>query len=90
MSTDLERRQKGERFTILEPARPPNKPSRPNRRVLTMLGSGAGLAAGILLAMALELKRGVLLGEWELSRDYPVLGRLPRIELAAVAEGGKG
>ncbi len=44
MAADLERQQQGERFTVLDPARPPEKPLKPNRRILL---SGAFLASFI-------------------------------------------
>jgi hypothetical protein len=46
-----------------------------------------GLLLGIVLVLAREFKRDVLLGEWELSDQYPVLGRLPRIKMPSASEG---
>ena len=53
-ATQLEIRQKGERFTILDPAQVPEKPSRPNRILLNVAGSLGGLALGLVLALATE------------------------------------
>jgi uncharacterized protein involved in exopolysaccharide biosynthesis len=53
--TELELRQKGEQFTILDPAQVPERPSRPNRLARYGAGGFAGLALGLLLALATEL-----------------------------------
>lgn len=53
-ATQLEIRQKGERFTILDPAQPAERPSRPNRMLINGVGSVAGLVLGLFLALATE------------------------------------
>lgn len=90
MASDLERRQKAEKFTILDPARVPEKPAKPNRPVLyaaSMLGS---LVLGIALAIGKGLMHNKLLGEWELPKDVTILGRVPYIELAPTMAAGPG
>lgn len=87
MSTDMERREKSERFTIVDPARVPARPFKPNRRLLMLAGSLAGLAVGAALLLARELYAARLLGEWELPAGTPILGRLPFIEVAGVIDG---
>ena len=79
MATDMERRQQAERFTLLDPARVPEKPIKPNRPMLNSLGCLASLGLAIGLAFAKEAKRGAVLGEWELPEGVPVLGRVPFI-----------
>ena len=79
MGTDLERRQKSERFTVIEPARIPAAPIKPNRRLLNVMGCGLGLLFGLVIAFGNELRRNVLLGAWELPADTVVLGVLPNI-----------
>jgi succinoglycan biosynthesis transport protein ExoP len=81
MAADMERRQKSERFTIVDPARPPAIPARPKRALLDAGGSFAGLLFGLALAFGKELQEGTLLGEWELPKTVPVLGRLPFIKV---------
>jgi capsular polysaccharide biosynthesis protein len=81
MATDLERRQKSQRFTIIEPARIPERPIKPNRRSMLLMGSVMGLGVGLVLAIGNEARRNVLLGDWELPANTPVLGHLPRIVL---------
>ena len=79
MGTDLERRKKAERFTIIEPARVPTAPHRPNRRMMDAMGCGFVLLLGLAAAFANELRRNVLLGGWEFSPQTPILGSLPNI-----------
>ena len=82
MATDMERREKSERFTIVDPARVPVRPSRPNRKMLAMEGSLLGLLLGVALGFGKELQAATLLGEWELPAGTNILGRLPHIKLA--------
>jgi len=90
MATEMERRQKAERFTILEPARPPTKPISPNRPLFYTGGCLLGLALGIGLSLLLESRKAVFLGEWELPDGVTVLGRLPVVEiLPAIGEESK-
>jgi len=42
----LEKDQKGERFTLIEPARLPEKPVKPNRLVILLIGLVLGIGAG--------------------------------------------
>jgi polysaccharide chain length determinant protein (PEP-CTERM system associated) len=54
-ATQLEIRQKGEKFSILDPAQPAGKPSSPNRKLINLGGGLAGLALGLALALVTEL-----------------------------------
>lgn len=85
MATDMEHRQKSERFTLLDAARTPGRPQKPNRELLDAAGALAGLALGIIIAFALELRRDVILGEWELPSGVVILGRLPNISITGAA-----
>jgi uncharacterized protein involved in exopolysaccharide biosynthesis len=85
MATDMERRQKSERFTIVDPARIPMRPIRPNRQAMFGMGSMLGLALGLAVAIGNELRRNVLLGEWELPPGTVVMGVLPKIQVGANA-----
>lgn len=87
MALDMERRQKSERFTVLDPARVPEKPLKPKRPLLYAIGTIASLLLAMAAGVGLELKRNVVLGEWELPPDTLVLARLPNIEIAATASG---
>jgi len=79
MATDLERRQKAETFRILDPARPPTKPFKPGRTLLSAMSVAFGFVLGLVTAVGRELKAGVLLGEWELPEGIVVLSRVPNI-----------
>lgn len=81
MSLDMERRQKSERFTILERAKTPVKPIKPNRPLLYGIASAGSLAFALLVSLGLELRRNVFLGEWELPEGTVVLARLPHIDV---------
>jgi polysaccharide chain length determinant protein (PEP-CTERM system associated) len=80
MATEVERRQKSERFTILDPATTPTSPISPNRPLLYTGGALVGLGLAIGLSLLLESRRAVLLGEWELPAGVVVLGRLPVVQ----------
>jgi polysaccharide biosynthesis transport protein len=84
MSTEMERRQKSERFAIVDAARVPEKPVKPNRPLLGALSAALGLALALVLSIGPELKNNVLLGEWEFPKGLPVLGRVPMIQPAGV------
>jgi|SRR5579884_572854 polysaccharide chain length determinant protein (PEP-CTERM system associated) len=83
MAADMEQRQKAERFTIFDRARPPEKPFKPNRIVLNLAACVVGLVFGLAYAAATEYRLGAILGEWELPSGVAVLGRVPRIEIAS-------
>jgi uncharacterized protein involved in exopolysaccharide biosynthesis len=87
MATDMERSKNSERFTIVDPARVPQKPIKPKRAVLASVGSVAGLVLGLVLGFALEFRKQSFLGEWELPAGTVVLGRVPHIKMLSSAAG---
>jgi hypothetical protein len=86
MATDMERRQKSERFTILDPARTPEKAISPNRPQLAAAGSGLALFLSAGFWLLLEMRKNKFLGEWELPEGIVVLGRVQNI--LALENGG--
>ncbi len=92
MASDMERRQKAERFTILDPAHIPEKPSAPDVPLLGAMAAGGALLVGLLTGLGVELSLGRLQGEWELPVGATLLARVPKIHApegtAAVARGG--
>jgi hypothetical protein len=50
LSENMEKKQKGEQFQILDPANYPLRPVRPNRPMIVLFGLIAGLAGGVGLA----------------------------------------
>ena len=91
MASDMEVRQKSERFEIIDPARPAQKPFKPNRHVWLGAGVALSLAVGLLAGFGLELRKAVLLGEWELPQNVLILGRVPVIDMnpSARQTGGR-
>lgn len=81
MAENMERWQKAERFVMLDEARVPEKPIRPKRMVLTAAGTLFSLILAAALMFLIELKRDVLLGEWELPAGTLVLGRVPGMKI---------
>src|SRR5262249_4374443 len=81
MATDMERRQQAERFTLLDPARVPEKPVKPNRPALYTGGGVLSLALAIGFVFLRDFNRNAVLGEWELPEDIVVVGRVPFIEI---------
>ena len=90
MASDMERRQEGERFTMLDPPRVPEKPVSPKRPLLTSIGCVFSLALALAFPIAQEARRNAVLGEWELPEGLNVLGRVPFIDRDApdIPEGG--
>lgn len=89
VASDMERRQKSERFVIVDMARTPERPIKPKRLILNAGGSIFGLALGLLLAFGIEFRRNAVLGEWELPAGVPVLGRVPLIKPMPAAATGR-
>lgn len=92
MAADLERSQQGERFSLIDKARVPDQPYRPNRPVFYSLGIVLSIALSALVILGRRLPQDTMLGEWELTPGVIVLGRVPRIEtsdrgLATLAPG---
>jgi polysaccharide chain length determinant protein (PEP-CTERM system associated) len=56
VAANLERRQIGEQFKVLDVARVPEKPFSPNRRLIGAAGMVGGLALGIALVTLLEYR----------------------------------
>ena len=51
MAENLERKQQGEQFKILDPARVPEKPFKPDRNKILLMGAIIGLAVGLGLGL---------------------------------------
>ena len=73
MASNLELRQEGEQFRVLDPASFSGTPSSPNRPLFALGGFGGGLGLGIGLAFLLEMRDTSLRTE----RDVEFLLRLP-------------
>lgn len=77
----LEKEQKGERFTVVEPAQFPDKPASPNRLAIILIGIVLGIGAGIGSVAFLEFNDQTLRSAEDFSRacGLPVLGVIPEI-----------
>ena len=73
MATDLEKRQQGEQFQVLDPANLPDGPSFPKKLNFELGGLAAGLALGCGLSAFLEMRDTSLRSE----RDVEVLLHVP-------------
>jgi polysaccharide chain length determinant protein (PEP-CTERM system associated) len=82
VSANLERRQIGEQFRILDPARMPEKPFSPNRPRILLLGVLGGLILGLAVAAAREYLDHSLMTEEDatLALGLPVLATIPLME----------
>jgi uncharacterized protein involved in exopolysaccharide biosynthesis len=87
MAADLEQRQKAERFRVLDSARIPQKPAKPNRKKLIPVSGFVALGLSILCILVKEQLSPVVKTETELKSLLPegvqVWGVIPRIEVAS-------
>jgi capsular polysaccharide biosynthesis protein len=82
VAANLERRQIGEQFRILDPARVPERPFTPNRPFITIGGAGAGLMLGLALAGFIEFRNRSIrsVSDVILVCGIPVLATLPALD----------
>jgi len=84
MAEDLERKQQAERFTILDLARTPERPFKPNRRALMFAALFGALAACIALAVGVDMLNPSIKSETEIKKmipaNIPLLAAIPAIE----------
>jgi polysaccharide chain length determinant protein (PEP-CTERM system associated) len=85
VSANLERRQNGEQFRILDPARVPESPFSPDRVRINVMGALGGLALGLGLAALLEYRDSSLRTDEDVvtSLSLPVLAMIPLISTTA-------
>jgi polysaccharide biosynthesis transport protein len=78
----LEKEKKGERFTILDPARRPGKPIKPNRMAIVLIGFVLAVGGGVGFAALREFSDDTVRDHRRLLRatPFPVLVGIPRIE----------
>ena len=79
IAANLERRQIGEQFKLLDPARMPEKPFSPNRQMINLFGLFGGIAMGGALIGLLEYRDGSFRTDDEITAvlKVPVLAVVP-------------
>jgi uncharacterized protein involved in exopolysaccharide biosynthesis len=90
MATDLERRQQGEQFRVLDPASLPDRPSFPDRRLFAAGGFGSGLVLGFGFVLLLEMRDKSLRSESDVEAclQVPVLAWIPPFKPQAPKTNG--
>ena len=87
MAADLEQKQKGERFTVLDTAQVPQKPIKPRRKVLIPVSVLFAFGLSILTVLATQTLNPSIKTEAELKSMMPagvkIVGLVPRIETAS-------
>ncbi|WEX75009.1 Wzz/FepE/Etk N-terminal domain-containing protein [Sinorhizobium numidicum] len=78
----IERRSDGGRFTLLEPATPPESPVGPKRRLIALGGAVGGVALAVAFMLLLEVLSGTIRRPVELVR---MLGHQPLATIPYIA-----
>jgi uncharacterized protein involved in exopolysaccharide biosynthesis len=81
VSSGMEKEQKGERFTLIDAARLPEKPIKPNVPAILLIGLVLGIGCGVGLAAINEQSDDTMRLPEILARatSYPVLASIPEI-----------
>jgi polysaccharide chain length determinant protein (PEP-CTERM system associated) len=89
MAGRLERRWKGERFRVLDPASLPEKPYFPKPLLVIGLGIALGLFVGLGVSMLAEYFDATIKDAQDLEgvQAYPVLASIPHAPVLALAAG---
>lgn len=84
IASNVERRQIGEQFRVLDPARRPERPYSPNRPLIQAAGTLVGLAIGIGIIVLIEVRDQTLRKESDVleALNLPVLATVPRMRNA--------
>jgi capsular polysaccharide biosynthesis protein len=82
MAENLERKQQGEQFKVLDPARIPEKPFKPDRNRILLMGAVIGLMSGLGLAWFREsLDRSFhTVQDVEVYLGIPVIATIPSLK----------
>lgn len=88
----LEKGQKGERFTLIDPAVIAEKPYKPNRLAIMLIGLVLGIGAGIGFASFKEFSDDAVWNAESLSQatSFPVLVTIPKIRTEQEIADAKG
>jgi polysaccharide chain length determinant protein (PEP-CTERM system associated) len=77
----LEKEQKGERLTLIDPARLPEKPYKPNRLAIMLIGFLLSIGAGVGVTFFIEYNDQSIrdVDSLTLGTSFPVLAVIPKI-----------
>ena len=82
MATDLEKRQQGEQFSVMDQANLPDAPFSPKRSLFVVSGAAFGFALGVIIAGLLEYRDTSLRSE----RDVWAFTKLPTLGLIGYSD----
>jgi polysaccharide chain length determinant protein (PEP-CTERM system associated) len=82
IAANLEERQIGEQFRLLDPPKLPERPERPNRPMINMMGIAAGFGVGVALIGLLEYRDSSFKTDSEVTNllTLPVLAVVPLMQ----------
>jgi succinoglycan biosynthesis transport protein ExoP len=85
VSSNLETERKGEKFTMIEPPQPPEKPVSPNRTLILIIGLLLSAALGVGAVIARESFDGSVRGPDDIRQllQVPALASIPIIDTQA-------
>jgi polysaccharide biosynthesis transport protein len=81
VSQNLETERKGEKFTLIEPPQPPEKPISPNRKLILIVGLMLSIAAGVGAVVARDAFDASIRGPYDIRQllQVPALASIPVI-----------
>lgn len=81
MATDLERKQEGEQFRVMDPPNLPEKPTSPDRPMIALGGLGGGFALGLGMVFLIEMRDKTLRTDEDVLfyLKLPVLTHIPTV-----------
>jgi succinoglycan biosynthesis transport protein ExoP len=85
VATNLERRQEGQQFVVLNAPSLPEKPNAPDRFMFSLIGLGVGVGLGLIVGIVSELADGNVHSAKEVKGwvTVPVLAGIPMLVTAA-------
>jgi uncharacterized protein involved in exopolysaccharide biosynthesis len=88
----LEARQAGEKFTVVDPPQLPEKPVKPNRMAIVLIGFILGLGAGVGLGAIREFTDTSIRTAGDVKRitGVPVMAAIPDVQEQSKMKRGKG
>jgi polysaccharide chain length determinant protein (PEP-CTERM system associated) len=91
LAESLEKRQKGERFKVIEPAILPKKPFEPDKKLITIIGTLVGTGVGVGLVFLLEFLNPAFRRPEDLEGvlTLPVLTTIPEFSVKSIKKAGK-